>query len=311
MHQQGNGTARCYVLIPMIRWILFFAVCFASTRAAENASEWQATTWNGERAVVAVSSGWKAIVSLERARLVYFGRADSENNLLFAPVSKRDPAGWGGHRLWLGPQSTWSGGWPPPAAWERSEVESYSQAEGTLRLVVPVAGDGWPRVVRTYHWSGDRLTCIAELSGGTRSVQCIHILQVPPSSLIKVSALPGKISPPGYVLLPSTATPRFTAGFSPPPHVAREGDVLVLRHLKKVMKLGFVPQALIALEKTFALKMDRVTATNISGSEPDHGFFTQVYLGGPEPFIELEQLSPMFPSGENGSFAFEIQGITP
>jgi len=310
MYQQGNGATRC-VLISMIRWIVFFAVCLSGMRAAENALEWQATTWNSERAVVAVSFGWKAIVSLERARLVHFGRADSENNLLFAPASKHDPAGWGGHRLWLGPQSTWTGGWPPPAAWERSGVESYSQTEGILRLVVPNAGNGWPRVVRTYHWNRDRLTCAAELSGGSRSVQCIHILQIPPSSLVTVSAVPEKIARFGYVLLPSTATPRFTADFSPPPHVAREGDVLVLRHLKKVMKLGFVPQALIAREKTFALKMDRVTATNISGSEPDQGFFTQVYLGGPEPFIELEQLSPMFPSGENGSFAFEIQGITP
>lgn len=295
----------------MIRRIIFFAVCFCSMRGAESTPEWRATTWNSERAVFAVSSGWKAIVSLERARLVHFGRADSADNLLFAPTSKQDPAGWGGHRLWLGPQSTWPGGWPPPAAWEHSGAESYSQAEGTLRLVVPDAGDGWPRVVRIYHWNGDRLTCTAELSGGTRTVQCIHILQVPPSSHVTVNAVPGKIAPLGYVLLPSTATPRFTSDFSPPPHVAREDNVLDLRHLNKVMKLGFVPQGLIAREKTFALKMDRVTATHLSASEPDRGFFTQVYLGGPESFIELEQLSPLFPSGVNASFAYEIQGTTP
>lgn len=295
----------------MTRWIFFLAAFFSAAHAAENATEWVSTTWNGERAFVAASSGWKAIVSLERGRLVHFGRAADETNLLFAPATKQDAAGWGGNRLWLGPQSSWSGGWPPPSAWEHSGAESFSQADGTLRLVIPDAGDGWPRLARTYHWNGDRLTCTAELSGGSRRVQFIQIIQVPASSVVTVSASPGKIDPLGYVLLPSTATPRFTTDFRAPPHVSRHDHDLTLRHLKQVMKLGFIPQALVAHAGNSSLKMSRVTPIEASASEPDQGFFTQVYLGGSEPFIELEQLSPLCPAGKAASFAFEIQGSTP
>src|SRR3954469_546970 len=125
-------------------WIFLLALVFYTAGAAENTAEWHATTWQGERAITAASAGWKAIVSLERARLVHFGRDDSETNLLFAPATTHDPAGWGGHRVWLGPQATWAGGWPPPAAWEQSGAESFSLSDGTLRLVIPDAGDGWP-----------------------------------------------------------------------------------------------------------------------------------------------------------------------
>lgn len=291
--------------------MLLFAVFFCSGRAAENIAEWQTTKWNGERAVVAVSSGWKAIVSIERARLVHFGRADHGDNLLFAPATKRDSAGWGGHRLWLGPQSTWAGGWPPPAAWEQSGAESFSQADGMLRLVMPDAGDGWPRLIRTYRWNGDRLTCSAELSGGSRSFQVIQIIQIPALAVVKATASPDKNAPVGYVILPSTANPQLVTDFNPPPHVTRDGNELELRHLKKVQKLGFAPQTLTAHEKTFVLKINRPTPTPVSGSEPDHGFFTQVYLDGPEPFIELEQLSPMFPAAQKVSFAIEIQSDAP
>lgn len=295
----------------MIRWIFFLAAFFSAAHAAEKKPEWQSTTWNGEHALVAVSSGWKAIVSLDRSRLVHFGRASDETNLLFAPTTKQDAAGWGGHRLWLGPQSTWSGGWPPPAAWEHSGAESFSQTEGTLRLVIPDAGEGWPRLVRTYRWNGDRLICTAELSGGSRSVQFVNIVQIPSPSLVAVSASPGKSAPLGYVLLPSTATPRFTTDFRPPPHVSRNENDLTLHHLKTVLKLGFVPQALIAHEGDVVLKMSRLAPAETSTSEPDQGFFTQVYFGGSEPFVELEQLSPMCPAGKDASFAFEIQGTAP
>jgi len=90
----------------------------------------------------------------------------------------------------------------------------------------------------------------------------------------------------------------------------RKENTLTLRHIKKVLKLGFAPQSLSAQVSDARLTMIRVTPGNPSDSanEPDQGFFSQVYLGGPEPFIELEQLSPMMPAGKDASFAFELQG---
>ncbi|MBE2212306.1 MAG: hypothetical protein IAE82_00430, partial [Opitutaceae bacterium] len=56
------------------------------------ADTWVETTWRGERAFVSESAGWRAIVSLERGRLVHFGPAGADDNLLFVSP-ERGPAG--------------------------------------------------------------------------------------------------------------------------------------------------------------------------------------------------------------------------
>ncbi|HYF73859.1 MAG TPA: hypothetical protein VD864_13605, partial [Nocardioides sp.] len=71
----------------------------ALTAAAEGA--WQETTWRGEAAFEASAGGWRAFVSVERARLVHFGPADEAVNLLFETERRDHPQGWGGHRVWL------------------------------------------------------------------------------------------------------------------------------------------------------------------------------------------------------------------
>ena len=45
---------------------------------------------------------------------------------------------------------------------------------------------------------------------------------------------------------------------------------------------------------------------NAVDSQVDGGFYTQVYLGGPEPFIELEQLSPRFTAEDGATFAMVL-----
>ncbi|MEO6995347.1 MAG: hypothetical protein ABI273_17205, partial [Lacunisphaera sp.] len=279
--------------MTFLRLIILVAgfFCFGLGRAAELQTGWQPTQWQGERAMLSTSSGWKAIVSLERGRLVHFGPAGSETNLVFAPKTRDDPVGWGGDRVWLGPQAKWSKFWPPPVAWEQSGAESMSVAAGKLRLVMPEAGDGWPRLTRTYHWNGKVLVCGVELIGGTRSAQVIHIVQVAQQTLVNVTASPSKDAPLGYVQLPSTATPRFTTDFAPPPQVTAKGRALTLRQSGRVQKLGFIPQPLTAQEGSLRFIIRRGEQHGIVASEPDAGFFTQVYLSGRESFIELEQLS--------------------
>ena len=50
------------------------------------ADGWSSTTWNGEQALTSSSgSGWRAVVSVERGRLIHFGPEETGRNLLFAP----------------------------------------------------------------------------------------------------------------------------------------------------------------------------------------------------------------------------------
>ncbi len=279
------------------------------TRAADGEAVWQPTTWNGERSLVSVSDGWKAIVSLERSRLMYFGPAGREMNLLLAPPTRANRNIFGGHRLWLGPQSTWSKIWPPPEAWEYHEPESFLQDGGVLKLSMPDAGDGWPRLTRTYRWESGKLVCGAELSGGSRPAQIIQIFQVPVTTIVAAEAHPEKEFPAGYVELPSSAGP-FATDFSPPGQVTRRGDALSLHHTEAIAKLGFRPQVLAGHQGSFVLRVERGACDGTPAGEPDRGFFTQVYLGGREPLIELEQLSPLFAAGQPARFEVALQALS-
>jgi len=294
----------------MISRLLFFLTLTCSyfmAHATLPAVDWQPATWQNEKVLVSISSDWKAVVSLARGRLMYFGPASREFNLLLAPATRDNPNIWGGHRVWLGPQTTWSKIWPPPRAWELSEPESFTAKEGELRLVMADAGEGWPRLTRTYHWDGAKLVCGVEISGGHHPAQIIQIFQVPSSTIVNMQASPAKGFPFGYVRLPS-ASSQFAADFVPPPQVTAAANHLTLRHTKAIEKLGFRPQALTGLNGDFTLLVSRGPQSGKAVAEPDDGFFTQVYLGGPESLIELEQLSPLFSPAEPASSAVVLEG---
>ncbi len=275
------------------------------------ATDWQSITWNGEPAYASSAAGWRAVISVTRGRLMHFGPADLEYNLLLAPASRADRNLLGGHRLWLGPQSAWASIWPPPAAWEYREPESVEIAAGVLRLVMPASNDDWPRLARTYHWAGADLVCGAEFSGGTRPAQFVQILQVRPGMVVTVEARPEIGFPAGYVKLPSSAGP-FAARFAQPPHATREGNTLVLHHTGKVEKLGFRPQTLTGRIDGYELRVGRFSQTGMTVGEPDEGFHTQVYLsGGGESFMELEQLSPLFAPRQLARFEVVLTGRAP
>jgi hypothetical protein len=90
--------------------------------------------------------------------------------------------------------------------------------------------------------------------------------------------------------------------------VTPNGASLTLRHIGLVQKLGFPPQTLRTHQQKGALALSRGEQRGAIANEPDAGFFTQVYLGGPEPFIELEQLSPAFSAGTPASFSMALEG---
>jgi hypothetical protein len=275
--------------------------------ATNPAAEWQPIIWLNEKALVSVSHGWKAVVSLERGRLMHFGPADSEVNLLLAPPTRANPNIWGGHRVWLGPQSNWPKIWPPPKEWELSGPESFTNKDGALRLLMADTKDGWPRLTRTYQWDGSRLICGVEMSGGIQPAQAVQIFQVPACTVVTVQAHPTKEFPAGYVRLPSMVS-RFSTDFPQPAQVVRAGNDLTLRHTGVIEKLGFTPQPLIGRTGELSLTVTLGTQTGTVIAGPDQGLFTQVYLGGDEPLIELEQLSPLFVAGEPAAFAVVLEG---
>ncbi len=283
----------------------------ATSAAGSSADEthWRETQWNGERAYVATGGAYEAVVSVDRARLIFFGRSGSDN-LLYVPPDLSNPAEWGGHRVWLGPQSEWSRNWPPPAAWEASAAEKVTIEGARLELLMPSTGDEWPRLRRVYWWDGDKLRCAARIDGGRRPAQIIHVVQVLAHAEVSVRAEPSNEEPRGYVQLHLGRGDHPIRTFPEPPHVRAEGSELTLRHVGKMEKLGFRQQPLTARMGAETIRVEAGVSSGRVDSTPDDGFVTQVYLSGARaPLIELEQLSPLFARDQQAAFEIVIAPV--
>ncbi|HWA84805.1 MAG TPA: hypothetical protein VG710_01170 [Opitutus sp.] len=287
--------------------ITLFACAVVSAAAAETKSGWAATTWNGERAYAATSGAWRAIVSIDRGRLIYFGAANEDRNLLFAPPKRDTPMGWGGHRVWCGPQELWPGGWPPPEAWEHSAPANVKAEGARLELKMPDSPDGWPNITREYFWTDGALHCRVKLTGGTRDAQIIQILQVPASAEATVQAAASPKAVRGYVQVHLGRHPSPRYEFPAAPQVAADGGSLRIKFAGTVEKLGFDPQPLHARIGGTALTISRGVGEGAVVSTPDDGYMTQVYFGSSQAaLIELEQLSPLWRAGDPAEFDLVI-----
>jgi hypothetical protein len=286
--------------------LVFCLLAFATPLS--RGEEWTPTVWLGERAYAGTSSGWKAIVSVDRARLVYLGSADGTANLLFSTPTLENPVGWGGHRLWLGPQTNWGGkGWPPPDAWEKSAAATVEIRGNQLRLSLPATGDGWPNAMREYEWKDGSLLCNARTHGGTRPAQIIHILQVPSSARVVLDAVFTPEAPQGYVLLHLGRSPSPQTKFGPRTQIKTQDGKLHISFDGTSEKIGTKPQALVATIGRYQLRVARSDVSGQSAGTPDVGFVTQVYLGRKaEPIIELEQLSDLWAPGVDASFQISV-----
>ncbi len=265
-------------------------------------SQWRETEWSGERAYASTSGTYEAVVSVARARLIFFGPAGGDN-LLYVPPDLSNRAEWGGHRVWLGPQSEWSRNWPPPSAWEASAAERVDVEGGRLELLMPSTGDEWPRLRRIYRWEDGELRCDARIDGGRRAAQIIHVVQVLANAEVSVRTEPSTEEPRGYVQLHLGRGDHPIKTFPEPPHVQAEGSRLTLRHVGKMEKLGFRQQPLTARIGAETVRVKVGVSSGRVESTPDEGFVTQVYLSGARaPLIELEQLSPLFARDQEASF---------
>ena len=268
---------------------------------------WSATSWHGERAYELVTGQWRAVVSVERGRLVHFGPAEAGvRNLMLETATRADRMGWSGHRVWLGPQSLW--GWPPPKAWERSAAERVTVSGNRLELLMPDAGAGYPRLTRIYEPVGDRLACrVAVAAGGRRAVQVIQILQTPADTKVELRTAPSAKWPRGYFRVGGAVGPNMRPDLPLPAGVEEVAGGLVMSIAGKSDKLAFPSQTLVACVGEYRLSLECGESCGPVVATPDDGFYTQVYIGNPkEPVVEIEQFSPQWQAGAAGEFSMYV-----
>ena len=291
---------------------LALAACLAhvvvkAAPAETGADTWSTVTWHGERAYELVTPQWCAIVSVERARLVHFGPANAgARNLLLEAEPRGSRMGWGSHRVWLGPQALW--GWPPPDAWERSAAERVTVSGNRLELLMPAAGDGYPRFTRIYEPAGDRLACrVAVAAGGTRSVQVMQILQTPADTKVELRTAPSAKWPRGYFRVGGAVGPNMRPDLPLPAGVEEVAGGVVMAMAGKSDKLAFPPQTLVARIGGYRLSLACGESRGPEVATPDDGFYTQVYIGNPQgPVVEIEQFSPQWQAGAAGEFSMYV-----
>lgn len=276
-------------------------------------ARWQRAAWQGEPAWCARSNGWTAIVSEARGRLVYLGRDGNSGNLLYAiPSLPRtldaiDPPSWGGHRLWLGPQSAWKKGWPPPVEWEFSDAARVRARDDVLEVSMSRGNAAMPQLSRRYSWSGQDLVCEARWEGAERPACAIQIFAVPSSARIEAVLTPSPGLPHGFALLPVWQRPGVRTHFELPVHdVQVKGREALIQFEQGRQKIGLRASALRCVFPDSILTVSRFEEPAENAVLPDDGLVTQVYIGiRKEPYIELEQLSPMI-GQSRGVFAVKL-----
>ncbi len=244
--------------------------------------------WRSDRAT------WRAEVDPARGRLTSLGPIGGRN-LLFEPT--HNELGFGGHRVWLGPQTEWEVFWPPPDNWELSAADRITVlSDGSLSVLSPSAGSGAPALHRNYRWVADgRLECVVEWTearpGGRQAIQ---IFQIASGAAVEAEARPESRAPHGYVLLPLLDRPQVLRKFRVPPHVRRTGRRVILERAATEEKFGFVEQPLLARwPDRLELILHPGPSRGVVVDDPSEGYPTQVYLGSDAwPLIEIEQLSP-------------------
>lgn len=271
---------------------------------------WHQTTWRGEPAWCATLADVLAVVSVARARLIYFGAATGTQNLLNAPYPQVLPDAhhpWpnqGGHRFWLGPQKAWV--WPPPAHWEYSAAVAVHTHDHVLSLQLPDPGSDYPAITREYAWTDDRLRCTARWQDHGRAFFGMHIVAVDLPFVSRARLTPTPDTPLGLVQVNLDGTAR--SGFLPHAAVTCEAAHAVVRGGEQVIKLGFTPQPLtVERPGGWRLSLHPGPHEGLVASTPDLNHLSQIWVGGPEhDLAELEQLTPYLRGDAAGCCASSV-----
>jgi hypothetical protein len=255
---------------------------------------WQSTRWRGEAAWASTCGAVRAIVTEARQRLIYLGAADGTQNLLNAPLPHtpaEDPwANQGGHRFWLGPQKKWA--WPPVADWEYSAAQTVQLEHDCLVLQQPRRNPAYPALTREYAWVDHQLRCTARWTDPQGDFFGMHVVAVDVPLAGSAQLVRGREVPLGLVHVQIDHT--ATEGFLPHPAIALVRDRAIVRSGEKLLKVGFFNQPL-TVDRAASWRLSILPGPHAGtvGPLPDHGYLSQIWVGGPEyDFAELEQLTP-------------------
>jgi hypothetical protein len=279
-----------------LAWWLGFSFTFLAVTAAADRPRWQPVADGVWSARIA---GWELRVCAAQARLCALLPPGSDRNVLAAD----------GHRVWLGPQTSWEAFWPPQADWEQSAAESVAASPDglALTLVHPQTNPAYPRLMRTYTLFDDRLQLsVAWICDGTPH-QALQILQLQPDVVAEVVAVPTEEVPHGFGRMPMGDRPDVGLDEPMPTDVAEPlaGEHRWrLRVAGRAEKLGFAPQAVPAvLPDGRRLVYSPGHYTGVAVAAPEAGLFSQIYLGSTAgPLLEVEQFSPLLRGEQPGAF---------
>ncbi len=289
----------------------------ASAPSPDSTGAWERTLWRGERAWASDSGPVRAIVSEERARLIYLGGQDGSVNLVNAPWPRRSPTTkdpWpnqGGHRFWLGPQHRWV--WPPPAEWEFSAAAGACVEDGVLVLEHDRVDEDYPALRREYAWTDSRLRCTVSWRDNGRSYFGLHVIAVNTPFSLSARLEPRPDAPFGLVAA-RMVDPEPPLRLPQPALALSDGHVTVSSGLQR-KKFGFVPQALrVERPGGWVLQLHPGPHSRANGQSPDHGFLSQVWVGdGTSDLAEIEQLTPHLAGDASGlcSTTIFIEAVPP
>ncbi len=287
------------------------ALFLSMTTASLSASPvWEKTTWRGEPAWSSTQGSVQAVVTEVRSRLIYLGSLDGGTNLLNAPYLQIRPDAknrWpnqGGHRFWLGPQSRWQ--WPPPADWEYSPAAGVTTAGPVLTLRERHNDLSYPALTREYAWEGNRLRCTVRWIDDGRPCFGLHV--VPVDVPFSVTArLEQSATVPAGAVRAQMINPEPPLAL-PHPSITVAGDRATVSSGIKMVKLGFVPQALtITRPSGWKLSVLPGPCEGVALNAEDQGYLSQVWVGGADADLaELEQLSPYLRGDAQGRCASSI-----
>jgi hypothetical protein len=291
------------------------AAIFALALGPKNsaAASWEATSWHGEKGWKASSGATLAIVSETRSRLIYLGASDEKSNLLSAPAERgelirgKPSPNWGGHRVWLGPQSRW--GWPPPRDWEFSATASAEIKGDRLILEDRHEDAAYPAILREYVWEGNRLRCTARWKPAPhdRPYYAMHVVPIDVPAAIDVSLFKWERVPLGVVGIhgdqPDAAHALPVASVT----VNASGDRATVASGIVTSKLGFRPQTLQVKRGAWLLMVRPGPTHGVELESPDFGYISQIWVGDSHAtFCELEQITPYLIPADDGWCASTI-----
>lgn len=290
----GKRSSTRFFLVSSLLWLL------RSTGSAETI--WKRIQWHEEAAWESHQKGIQAVVSEERARLIYLGTEEGRHNLLNAPLPRKEPLAsdaspnWGGHRFWLGPQSRWN--WPPPKDWEFSSAQNTEVIESKIVLHLSHRDPDYPEVEREYAWEGSRLRCTVRWRGGPRPFYAMQVVAIDLPAEMVVKLQPRDDIPQGLIRVVGDKP-----NHSPLPHgaVNVEKDHATIRSGVAVGKFGVAPQSLTVRRDNIDLILYPGPLHGTATDSPDLGYLTEIWVGdSSSKFCELEQISPYLLAADDG-----------